>query len=420
MSDQPRRSALLDSLDLRDNNYRYAMLNGWFVILGDAFFNGSIVLASFAAKLGVANWAIGLMPALLGAGSMLPQAFAAGYVSKLPVKLVLYRRMAAARVSSLALVAIAAYLLGGYPQVLLWVFLGGLALNGLLTSWSSLAWWESLAKVVPLERRAPLFSGRNLIGGVLAFGAGFLVRFILSLPIPFPINYAIIFTLGTAAFGYGWYLFGYIKEPPDEGGAVEKVSFIKPFQDFYFRRFLRVRVLIAIGAMVEPFYAVYAVRVLKQSSEIGLYLTLYTLFSVLSNLVWVQLSRRYGSKSLILCGAALGMLNPALALLLPHHLYGLVFVVQGAYLSAIGVGTATYLLNLAPTDQRSSYIGLANTIVGLLAFSPVLGGLLADIPRIGYFGPMALATICYGWSFYAGRKLKQLDKASLLKTKTEG
>jgi MFS family permease len=165
---------------------------------------------------------------------------------------------------------------------------------------------------------------------------------------------------------------------------------------------------------------VYAVRVLKQSSEIGLYLTLYTLSSVVSNLLWIQLSRRYGSKSLILSGAALGMLNPALALLLPHHLYGVVFIVQGAYLAAIGVGTATYLLNLAPTDQRSSYIGLANTIVGLLAFSPVLGGLLADVPQIGYLGPMVLAVIGYGWSFYAGRRLKQLDKASLLKTKTEG
>lgn len=417
MSEPKRRNAVLETLDLREPNYRWAMINGWFAILGDSFFNGSIVLASFAAKLGVANWAIGLMPALIGAGSMVPQAFVAPYVARLPVKMVLYRRMAVARVGSLALIALAAFTLGGYPELLLWCFVGGLALNGLMSSWSSLAWWESVAKTVPLERRVALFSGRNLVGGVLAFGAGFLVRYILSLPIPFPVNYGIIFTLGCIAFGYGWYVFGNVNEPPDSGGQGERISFSKPFRDFYFRRFLRVRVLMAVGAMVEPFYAAYAVRVLKQSSEIGLYLTLYALSAVLSNLVWVQLSKRYGSKSLILAGAALGMLNPALALLLPHQLFGVVFVMQGAYLAAIGVGTATYLLNLAPTDQRSSYIGLANTIVGLLAFSPVLGGLLADIPTIGYLGPMVLATLCYGWSFYAGRKLKQLDKDSLFKNR---
>lgn len=41
------------------------------------FFNGSTVLASFATKLGAASWAIGLMPALLNAGSMVPQVFVA-------------------------------------------------------------------------------------------------------------------------------------------------------------------------------------------------------------------------------------------------------------------------------------------------------------------------------------------------------
>jgi len=85
------------------------MLNGWFVLLGDAFFNGSIVLASFAAKLGAANWVIGLLPALLNAGSMVPQVFIASYVARLPVKVALYRRVALLRVASLGIVA-----LGGF------------------------------------------------------------------------------------------------------------------------------------------------------------------------------------------------------------------------------------------------------------------------------------------------------------------
>lgn len=397
-----------DILDLKDRNYRLAMLNGWFVLLGDAFFNGSIVLASFAAKLGAANWVIGLMPALLNAGSMVPQVFIAPYVARLPVKVVLYRQMALLRVASLGIVALGGFFLGQRPDLLLWVFVVGLALNGFFTGFSSLPFWETIGKTIPMERRSALFSVRNLVGGLLAFGAGFLVRLILDLPLPFPYPYAILFTLGTLAFAYGWHLFGLIDEPPDKETHSERISLGLPFRDFYFRRFLRVRVLLAIASMVEPFFAAYAVRVLGHKGEIGTYLMVYTLSSVLSNLLWVQVSRRYGSRSLILIGAALGAVTPILALLLPHTAFWVVFALQGAYLSSIGVGTATYLVNLAPTDARSSYIGLSNTIVGLLAFSPVLGGLLAD--RVGYVGPMVVASICYAWALYAGRRLKLLER----------
>lgn len=394
-------------LNLSDRNYRLAMLNGWFVFLGDAFFNGSIVLASFAAKLGAPNVIIGLLPALLVAGSMVPQVFIAPYVARLPRKVDLYRRVAWFRVSSLGLVALAAFFLGSHRDWLLVVFIIGLALNGLFTGFSSLPFWETLAKTIPMERRAGLFSARNLVGGMLSFFAGFLVRFILTLPLPFPIPYGIIFALGTLSFGYGWHVFGLTDEPPDEAKKTEKFSLTLPFQSFSFRRFLRVRTLIAVASMVEPFYAAYAVRQLKQTSEIGLYLTVFALSSVLSNLLWVQVSRRFGSRSLIWIGVALGTLAPLLALLLPAQTYWWVFVFQGAYLAAIGVGTATYQVNLAPEGQRSSYIGVSNTIVGLLAFSPVLGGFLAD--KIGYIGPMVVASICYAWSLYASRKLPDVE-----------
>jgi MFS family permease len=381
------------------------MLNGWFVFLGDAFFNASIVLSSFAAKLGAPNAVIGLLPALLGAGSMIPQVFVAPYVARLPVKVALYRRVAVLRVSSLAFIALASFVLGQRPELLLVCFVLGLALNGLVTGFSALPFWETVSKTIPMERRAALFGGRNLVGGILAFLAGLLVRFLLGTPLPFPIPYAILFTLGTLSFGIGWYLFGLSHEPPDEGrSSTERIRLGLPLKDFAFRRFLRVRVLFAVASMTEPFYAAYAVRGLGQSSEIGLYLTLYTLSSVLSNLLWVRLSQRYGSRLLILIGASLGVVTPVLALLLPPGAYGLVFLLQGAYLAALGLGTTTYLLNTADPQNRSSYIGLANTVVGIVSFSPVLGGLLAD--RLGYAAPLLLASACYAWGLYAGRKLE--------------
>jgi MFS family permease len=162
--------------------------------------------------------------------------------------------------------------------------------------------------------------------------------------------------------------------------------------------------LFALASMTEPFYAAYAVRVLKQSDEIGLYLTLYAASSVLANLLWVRLARRYSSRSLIWIGGSLGTLAPLLALLLPPAWFGLVFILQGAYLSALNLGNSTYLLNMAPAEHRSSYIGVANTLVGIAAFSPVLGGALADWRS--YALPMLLAALCYGLGLYASRQLE--------------
>jgi hypothetical protein len=395
-------------LDLSERNYRLIMLNGWLVFLGDAFFNGSIVLASFAAKLGAANWIIGLFPALLNAGSMVPQMFIAPYVMRMPIKLVLYRRMATLRVASLALIALSGFFASG--EWLLWLFVVGLALNGLFTGFSSLSFWETTAKTIPMQRRAGLFSARNLVGGGLAFLAGFVVQFVLHLPLAFPYNYAIIFSLGTVIFAIGWRYFGLVDEPPDTHPPAGHLSLRLPFRDFYFRRFLRVRVMLALAGMIEPFYATYAVRTHKETDAIGTYLAVYTMASLLSNLLWVWLSKRYGSQGLILVGASLGAITPAVALLVAPDWFWIVFVLQGTYLSALGIGTSTYLINLAPTNARSAYIGISNTIVGLLAFSPVLGGWLAD--TLGYVGPMALATAFYGWALYAGRRLRNLEGAS--------
>ncbi|WP_276958019.1 MFS transporter [Allomeiothermus silvanus] len=387
-----------------DRNYRLGVLNGWFVALGDAFFNATIVLSSFAAKLGAPNWIIGLLPSLLNAGALVPQAFIAPYVARLPVKVTLYRRVALLRISGLALIAASSFLFGHRPDLLLACFLLGLALNGLFTGLSSLPFWETVSKTIPQERRAAFFGIRNLVGGLLAFLAGFVVRGLLATGLAFPLPYALLFTFGTLAFATGWYLFGQVNEPPEPGGPQLRISLTIPFKDFVFRRFLRVRAMLALASMAEPFYAAYAVRVLRQTSEVGLYLTLYALSSVLSNLLWVRIAQHYGSRPLILVGGALGTLTPILALLLPAPSYGLVFVLQGAYLAALGLGTTTYLLNAAPAEHRSSYIGLANTLVGIVSFSPVLGGLLADWQ--GYAAPLLLASGFYAWALYAGRKLK--------------
>ncbi|WP_022797436.1 MFS transporter [Thermus islandicus] len=397
------RSTILTILDLRERNYRLAVVNGWLVWLGDAFLNPNIVLSGFAAKLGAPGAFIGLLPALLQAGGMVPQAFLAPWVARLPRKIVLYRKVAALRLSGVLLMALSALLFGQNPSLLLLGFLLGLLLNALFTGVSSLPFWEVVAKTTPPGRRAALFSARNLVGGLLAFLAGFGVREVLALPLPFPLPYALLFALGALAYGAGWYLFGLTDEPeeaPKEARLDLKAPLLRPA----FRRYLGVRLLLALAGLAEPFYAAYAVRVLGQGKELGLYLALYALAFTLSNLLWARMAAR-GSRGVLQVGAGLALLAPLLALSLSPGLFGLVFLLQGAYLAALGLATTTYLLNLAPPGERSAAIGLANTLAGLFAFSPVLGGYLAD--RLGFAALFLLAALLYALALLLGRRLPE-------------
>ncbi|GLV48109.1 MFS transporter [Thermus sp. LT1-2-5] len=397
------RRSILPILDLSERNYRLAVVNGWLVWLGDTFLNANIVLSGFAAKLGAPGALIGLLPALLQAGGMVPQAFLAPYVARFPQKIVLYRKVASLRLLGVVLMALSAFLLGPWPDLLLGGFLLGLLLNALFTGVSSLPFWEVVAKTVPPKRRAALFSARNLVGGLLAFLAGFGVREILALPLPFPLPYALLFSLGALSFGLGWHLFGQVNEP-EEPPRTARLDLKLPLLHPGFRRYLRVRVVLGLAGMAEPFYAVYAVRALGQGKELGLYLSLYALSFTLSNLLWARLAER-GSKGVLRAGAALGLLAPLLALLLAPGLFGLVFLLQGAYLAALGLATTTYLLNLAPPEERSAFIGLGNTVAGVFAFSTVLGGWVAD--QAGFSALFLLAASLYALAFLLGERLPE-------------
>jgi hypothetical protein len=83
-------------------------------------------------------------------------------------------------------------------------------------------------------------------------------------------------------------------------------------------------------------------------------------------------------------------------------LYGAAFFVVGAALAAQSRGNYDYLAGLVPHPLLPAFTGLTNTTLALVAFAPVLGGIL--IERFGYealFGIAAavglLAVFAGGW-----------------------
>ncbi|MFC6800934.1 MFS transporter [Deinococcus caeni] len=231
---------------------------------------------------------------------------------------------------------------------------------------------------------APVLRNAQPVRGLLAFAAGLLVRWILASDLPFPLNYALIFALGTAAFTFGYWVFGLVKEPPDPpllalGLRGELRAIPETLRDPHFRAFLTVRLLLAGASMSEPFFAVNALRELHYpAATLGIFVMALTGAAPLSNIVWQRVAERKGSRRIIRYASVCYGLAPLYAVAvgalgLNAWAYLGVFVLSSVATQGFNLGHTNHLLNIAPEHARSRYIGTLNTLVGAALFTPVLG-----------------------------------------------
>ncbi|RIH85130.1 Major Facilitator Superfamily protein [Calidithermus terrae] len=130
------------------------------------------------------------------------------------------------------------------------------------------------------------------------------------------------------------------------------------------RAFSLPRGLLALAGIADPFYAVYALKVLGvPGAMVGTFLMVLAAISPLSNVVWSRLVRRYGSRRVIRLATFIQVFTPLTALLMPHGAgmaYALVFVCASRAGPGIGLGYTNYMLNVAPAEERSRYPGAVN------------------------------------------------------------
>nr|WP_309571506.1 MFS transporter [Deinococcus sp.] len=397
-------------------NERLGILNGWGASLGDGFLNVPVVVAGFASRLGAPNWVIGLLPSIAAGGWMLPQLLVAARVRALPYKLPVYRSAAGVRTGAYLAMMLVAALLADRPALCLTLFVLAMLVNALASGVSGLPFLEVISKTVSSERRARFFGTRNLYGGLLAFGAGLIVRLILGSSLEFPYDYALIFGLATIAYTVAYSVIGRVDEPPDppqeaQGVRGELRAIPQTLRDPHFRAFLTVRLLLAGGSMSDPFYAANALRALHFPPAIlGTFVMALTAAAPLSNIVWQRVAERKGSRRIIRYASFFYGLAPLYAALvgaldLGRWAYLGVFILTSVAAQGFNLGHTNHLLNISPAGERSRYIGTLNTLVGGALFMPVLGGFIAD--AAGYTPVFILSSIFSAAAWWQCGKLRR-------------
>jgi MFS family permease len=381
-------------------NFRLGVLNGMMFSLVDALIAPTFVLALFVNRLGGPNVLVGLIPAIYTGGGLLPQILVAGRVQGRKQLMHWYRRTALVRTLCVMALAALTALLAGYPALLLVVFFilySGYAFGAGI---SSLPWFEIIAKVISPRRRGTFFSLRNFWGGVLALVASGLISAILSEKLTglvFPYNFALLFGITSLVIAIGFAAMSSVKEPDATETAPPmslKVAFQRGIEavrtDRDYRAFMIARVLLGLVTIADPFYVVYAKTALGAPVEtVGLYLGATAASSLFSNFIWGPLADRAGNRTLMILSVLSVASVPLAALLVPmfsglisradlNALFAVVFLLGGLATGSARIVSANMMLSIAPPASRATYLGFLSTVLGLVTFVSVLGGLVVD------------------------------------------
>jgi len=408
-------------------NFSLGVVNGAVFGFIDALVSPYLVLPLFITGLGGSPILVGLLPAIYNGGWFLPQFLISHRLQGLPRKLVLYTPVAFFRIICWLAFSFATLFIGNTnPGLLLGIFFFFFTAYSLAAGVAGSPFMDIVAKTIPANRRGGFFGYRDLFGALFAIAASYAIKIFLSpeMTAQFPINFALIFLTAAVAVAIGVLSYSFVVEPA-EPHAVRIVTFREQLSaakrllrdNNLYRRYLLARTLLAFADIASPFYAIYATTILRVPLEtVGVYIAISTLSSLVTNPIWSWVSNRHGNRVVLIGASVASMLMPVIALLfgfLPNNSdlglqFGLIFVFAGIFRTAANIALPSYLLDISPAAERSLYIGVTNSILGVATFIPVLGGVIVNLA--GFSSVILLALFFSAIGLWLGFGLQEPRK----------
>jgi len=370
-------------------NFAAFLVDYVFFSIALAFASPSSMLPAFVRQFTDSAPVIGLVSTVFNGFWLLPQVIVAGIVGRSARKKPFLLLGATGRVA-FWLIALGLWLgLGQHPNRMLLLFFVCLAVFAVTDTLASVAWFDMMARAIPLKRRGRLMGIAQVIGGLGGLGVGVAITLILNSPrFPLPNNYALIFTLAGLAFIPTVIASALLREVPagdteSSGKRWGRNRWLSPLrEDPAFRRLMVSQVLCGMISLATPFYVVHATDELNLSEAVvGSFVGAQQVAGVASGVLLGLLSARRGPAPTIRVGSAIAIVGPLFALVahiagdgVLSHAYPIVYVTLGVYWSSNMLGFYNYMMEIAPDDMRPSYIGLGNTIMGILTLAPTVGG----------------------------------------------
>ena len=257
--------------------------------------------------------------------------------------------------------------------------------------------------------RGRLFATRQFVMGIGALLGGLLVARLLKVE-SFNMweRYALFFTIGAGGLFLGAIGFWAVREIrelqipdvlenpdvrdkpaiPDKPAITDRPGMFREAwntlrEDPRYARFILVENITSFSLMILPFYLVYAKQQFSNfEAYFGTYVLLQIIGGLVSNFFWGWVFSKAGNRPVIRICITFGAMMPLLAMLaaaVGPGWYAVVFFLVGVVTSGRNIGFEPYLLEIAPDEKRTLYIGLRGTLNLFDVLLPLVGGVLIQV-----------------------------------------
>lgn len=381
--------------------------------LGDTILLPSIVLAFFVGQLTTSYVAVGMVAAIatgLWAIARIPaQVLLGSQRRKLPWALgASIVRAVALALLALATLGYAPGSISGPSPALLRTFFFCFAIFAIMNGVASVPMEGLVIKTIPTSSRISVFRQRMIAVLVASVVGALIANSLLGPSGPaLPRQFALLFLVAAVCYAaIAVFIIG--MNEPQRVAERQEASPLAAFHHFSsclsdgsFTRFALFRILLSVTAIVDPFLVIFGLtRLGVRPSAVGAYVVAFVLGVVISIPFWAFMSRHFGHRLVLQGAALLRLLPPLIALVMPQLVstwfwqsrfsamylgevvFGAVFVCLGASIAGQAQSTHAYLAEISPPRLRTAYTGMLNTILAVVAFVPILGGII--IERRGY------------------------------------
>src|SRR6266496_4521982 len=386
------------------HNVIFNLLDGGFFGLAMGFVSFSTILPLFVASMTKSATLIGLVPAIHGAGWLLPQLFTANFTAGLRrYKRTVLMTTIHERIPFLGF-ALVAFLL---PKIGLQA---GLIITFMFLIWQGLgggftanSWTSMISKIIPSESRGTFFGTQAAVANLFISGAAIGAGYLLVGFKP-PFNFVVCFLIACVFFTVSWIALAFAREPADYDKVIEENP--APFwhgagqilkRDKNFNWFLTARILSQFAIMGFAFYIVYALRRFHMDAVTAGYLTAtLTVSQMIANAGMGWLGDRVGHRLMLIIGAGAATFSSLIAWFAPSLAWFFpVFVLTGFTNVSIWTNGMTMTVDFSSENERPFYIGLAQTLTApTTIIAPLIGGWIADTQGfVTTFGLFAVSAV---------------------------
>lgn len=389
---------------------------------GDLVVDPRTVLSWVMTSVGAPAALVGLLVPIRESGSMLPQTLIAPFVRRQAIRKWTWVTGAAGQGAAVAaMAALTAFTRGAVAGWGILAALGGFALA---RSLSSLTSKDVLGRTMPKGARGQVTGLATVASGAVAvtLGAGLRVFGGEDTGVT---TLAILLGIGALAWGAAGSVFATVKETaPDapqgedgrdtDDGSHSAVALL--LRDATFRRFVLARTLLLVSALSPPFIVALATESGGAGLQgLGPFLISSGVAALVGGRLWGKLADRSSRSAMMLAaGAASTVIILLLVALRFEGLRDVDLLYPAAYLllalahTGARVGRKTYLVDLGEGDQRTNYVAVSNTAIGILLL--VTGGLSAAIATLGVEVALAALAALGLFGVLASRTLPEVSR----------